>query len=231
MKFKGILFDHDGVLADSEGAHMRAWKLMLEENQIPFEERFFRSAIGRTGPEILEMLLAVTRPDLELSTAQIVQWVDRKNEIYRAGINSGIRLLTYPGVKEGLERYRASGGKTAVVSNARRNELLAGLTATGLVSLFDIIFSRDDVPRPKPDPSAYQTAADALGIENEDVLAIDDSPTGLQSALLARIPCVSVLTTHSREHLEMPVPGRNELQPIEIFETMDDFFYWINHSQ
>ena len=96
-----------------------------------------------------------------------------------------------PGARELLRELRAAGVPTALVTMSLRR------MAEDIVSLigfdaFDVIVGGDDVERPKPFPDPYLQAADALGIDIADAVALEDSPTGLQSALSARAVAIGV---------------------------------------
>jgi HAD superfamily hydrolase (TIGR01509 family) len=221
---RAILFDHDGVLAASEVLHMLAWEKMLLEKGIPFRREDFHDQIGKTSPEILVTLAAKHKPHLRLSPDQIYEWTDLKNVYYRHLLQEGPGMAPYPGVPEGLAKMKQMGIQAAVVSNARRNELVAGLQATGLFPHFAAIVARDDVPAPKPDPGHFLAACHLIGVEPSQCIGIDDSPTGLQSSLLAKIPTATVTNSFPRKHLEQPVPGRPDLKPFRIFSSMEEFF-------
>jgi beta-phosphoglucomutase len=221
---KAVLFDHDGVLANSEAAHMRAWRRMLQEKGVPFSESDFAGQIGRTGPEILQALVEKHRPDLQLDRTTVVEWVDLKNVYYRKGLISGPQLEPFDGVREGLAWMKAVGMRCAVVSNARRSELVSGLKATGIEPYFSSIVSRDDTPASKPDPTHFLTACAELGLKPSECWGIDDSPTGLTSSLLAGLVTFSVTTSFAEEELQTPVPGRPDLRPKKIYASMREFF-------
>jgi beta-phosphoglucomutase-like phosphatase (HAD superfamily) len=114
-----------------------------------------------------------------------------------------------------------------VVSNAKRRELKASLSLLKIEEYFKVVLSRDDVPRPKPDPGPFEFAALSLGAAPADCVAIDDSPTGLEGALLAGCVTASVTTNYPRSALESPVPGRSDLRPVWIGDTMEAFFAWV----
>ena len=67
-------------------------------------------------------------------------------------------------------------------------------------------------------------AAASLGFEPGDCLAVEDSPTGIESALVGKVPAAAVLTNFSRQVMEAPVPGRPDLKPVWIGESMLKLF-------
>jgi len=87
-----------------------------------------------------------------------------------------------PGAQALLRSLRAGGIKTAIVTMSRHRlaEHVAGLID---FDAFDAVLGGDDVPRPKPHPDPYLAGADALGVSIDDCVALEDSPTGLRSAV------------------------------------------------
>lgn len=211
---KAILFDHDGVLAKSEPLHWRAWGLLLQEMGLPFDEGVIRSQVGRTGPEILGHVLDLHRPGWTPSEYPLDELVHRKNVHYLSRVPA--ELKAYDGVPELLRWLKGQGIGRVVVSNARRRELVTALDALELTPLFDCVLSRDDLSAPKPDPMAYLTGAAMAGQEPTDCWAVEDSPAGIESALLGGIPSVAVLTNYSDAAMRTPVPGRPDLKPALI---------------
>src|SRR5690606_24790410 len=107
----------------------------------------------------------------------------KKNDYYLESAQT--QLAVYPGVREGLSWAKSQGIPCGVVSNAKRRELMASLKLLKLEEFFGVVISRDDVPKPKPDPGPFEYAALSLGAKPSECIAIDDSPTGLEGALLA----------------------------------------------
>lgn len=219
---RAILFDHDGVLVASEPLHWAAWGILLKKLNLPYVEAELRDRVGKTAPEILQQLLDIHKPGWDKSLYDLNALAQEKNEHYIALALTGLK--TYPGVREGLLWLRENGIRAAVVSNAKRRELVAALKLLGIDQLFDLIVSRDEPSHPKPDPAPYLYGAAALGIEIEDCLAVEDSPTGIESALVGKVPAVAVLTNFSEAVMQSPVPGRPDLQPILIVPTIQAFF-------
>lgn len=223
---KAILFDHDGVLVSSEVLHYNAWGIMLREVlQINIEDFEFHKFVGRTAPQIMTMILDAKKPGWSESDYDIHALAMKKNDYYLDAAEKGLNL--YPGVREGLEWLKSKNIKTAIVSNAKRREIDFSVTNLKIKPYFDILLSRDDVPKPKPSPMAFQTAVDYLGLTSKDCIAIDDSPIGLESSLLAGIPSVSVLSSYKESELIAPIPGRPDLKTIFIAKDMIDFFNWL----
>jgi HAD superfamily hydrolase (TIGR01509 family) len=222
---KAILFDHDGVLVTSEQLHFLAWQQLLKDIGLPWSEIRFDGMVGRPAPVILTTLLDQFKPGWKTEDYDVDALALKKNDYYLGYAQTQLGL--YPGVREGLAWAKANGIPCGVVSNAKRRELKASLSMLKIEEYFGVVLSRDDVVKPKPDPGPFEFAALSLGVPPEDCVAIDDSPTGLEGALLAGCITASVTTNYPRAALEVPIPGRSDLRPVWIGDTMDAFFSWI----
>jgi HAD superfamily hydrolase (TIGR01509 family) len=224
---QAILFDHDGVLVASEALHNEAWGVLLHELGMEYSPDEIQRLVGRTAPQILRSELNRQRSGWRAEDYDLDALALRKNDHYLDLLTT--RLRPYPGVREGLEWLRDNGIRAAVVSNAKRRELTSALEGLGLAPFFSAILSRDDLRAPKPDPDAYLTGALHAETDPARCLVVEDSPPGLQSALLGGVPAAAVMTNFPREALQQPVPGRPDLRPVWIGSSMVDFFAWLRN--
>jgi beta-phosphoglucomutase len=222
---KAILFDHDGVLVTSEELHFLAWQQLIRDLGLPWEKMAIANLVGRPAPVIIRTLLDEFRPGWSEKEYNLDELATKKNDYYL--VYAQTQLAPYPGVREGLAWAQKNGIPCGIVSNARRRELNASMSLLNLGHYFQVIVSRDDVPRSKPDPGHFEYAALALGIPPAECIAIDDSPVGLEAALLAGCLTASITTNYPRNILEFPIPGRPDLRPEWIGDTMDQFFDWV----
>nr|WP_234880235.1 HAD family phosphatase [Mycolicibacterium litorale] len=130
-----------------------------------------------------------------LTARALEEWVRRERDEVTAHLGSVLR--PDPRVLEPLRRVSRAYGLAAVSSSALMR-LKACFTATGLDGLIpaDVRFSAEDsLPSPtsKPDPAIYRFALDALGIQPEQAVAIEDSVPGVASAVAAEIPTIGNL--------------------------------------
>ena len=220
--FKAVLFDYDGVLVDSESTHFQAWMQLLSELKLEVSPSMIHQNVGKTAPTILSILLDEYRPGWDPEKINISELAQRKTDLYFEFARKG--LTPYPGVKEGTLWLQSKKIKMAVVSNARRKELLINLEQMGIASRMETILSREDVPSNKPNPIPYLMAAGFLNYAPHECVAVEDSPTGLEAALLAGVPVVAVTTSFSKAQLETPIPGRPDLKPFWITKSIQNFF-------
>lgn len=222
---QAVLFDYDGVLVASDPIHLSAWMQLLAELNLPSDKKIIQEGIGKTAPEIIRQILDLHQPGWDPVKYDVHQLAVRKNDCYLEFAKKALQV--YPGVIPGLQWLRSQNIKTAIVSNGKRRDIDRTMDLLGLGGYFDQTVSRDDVVAFKPDPTPYLFAAASLGIEPSRCMAVEDSPTGLEAALLAKIPTAAVLTTFPETALKNPVPGRPDLSPLWIGSSIQSFFDWL----
>lgn len=191
MTVEAVLWDMDGTLLDSE----KLWDIPLYE----FVEKLGgtlslatrQAMVGSSVPRTMSMLFAevgVERPSEE-DVADGAAWIMRRTEeVFRAG------LPWRPGAREALRAVRDSGVPMALVTSTERQLTEVALDTIGR-DLFDVTVCGDEVDRRnKPLPEPYLKAARLLGVDPTRCVAIEDSPTGVASAVAAGctvlvVPC------------------------------------------
>jgi beta-phosphoglucomutase len=190
MAVRAVLFDFDGVIADTENHHIAAWQRTLTALgwQVP-DDVAARSA-ELDDRQFLRELFATQG----IVGGEIDAWVRKKQVLTIQMLRDAPRL--YPGVVELVGQLRGR-VRMAVVSGTWRENVEAVLTSSGLDQAFEFIVGKEDVSAVKPDPEAYQLALSRLEVGPGDVVAIEDSPTGLAAASAAGRVCIAV--GHRRE--------------------------------
>ncbi|MCX8132993.1 MAG: HAD family phosphatase [Roseococcus sp.] len=182
--FRAVLFDCDGVLADSEGlvntivaeeVTARGWAMDGERARQEF--------LGLALPDMLPRIVRRTGPLPPGWAAALTARIERELER---------RLEPIPGAPEAVTRLAARGVPLAVCSNSGRAELHRKLRLLGLAGVFaGRVFSFEDVPRPKPAPDLYLAGAAACGMTPGECLVVEDSAPGVVAALAAGCRVVS----------------------------------------
>ena len=180
---RGVLFDLDGVLADTEPLHWAAYREVLLELgvDVGIDEYRHRFISRGGGPEyaVEQYRLPITADELR----------ERKLPRYLALLRRGVQPR--PGARAALERLRG-GYHTAVATNSVRTEVDLILGALGLAPLLDTVVTREDYRDAKPAPDAYLTAAARVGLGAEECIVIEDTPRGVGAALAAGMRAVAV---------------------------------------
>lgn len=192
---KAVVFDFDGVIVETEALQLRSYNALLSEfGREPISEQTFASEyVGLSTRTILAMLrdahgIAESVDDLET----------RKSDLYlQAATNAP--LEPRPGLVALLEELHSMDWELAIASSSSSATIETLLLKLGLRLYFARIFSAEEVERGKPWPDIYQHAVRELGADANRVVAVEDSPTGLESATEAGIPCIVVPSQFTSE--------------------------------
>jgi beta-phosphoglucomutase len=208
MALKAVLFDFDGVLADTENHHIAAWQRTLAALgwQIT-DEVAARSA--EVDDEVFAAELFAKRG---IPSAAVDDWVRKKQQLTVQLMASAPRV--YPGA---VELVRALEGRVrlAVVANTWRENVKAVLDAAGIAGAFETVIAKDDAAVAKSDLGPYLRALKRLRLAARSAAALEDSPAGLTSARAAGLRTIAV--GHRRAHGDWvgDAPFVVSLNPIE----------------
>lgn len=192
---KGVLFDMDGVLIDSESFICKAAILMFDELGLKVTPEDFKPFVGMGENSYLGGV--ADKYGLKISIADVKA---RTYQIYRTIIKG--RLSPLPGVKEFVEKCRKNGLKLAVATSADFVKMEASLSETGLNSdLFDATVNGLEVENKKPHPDIYNKAAEKLGLKPFECLVVEDAVSGVKAAIAAGCRCLAVTTSFGKNEL------------------------------
>jgi beta-phosphoglucomutase len=221
---QAIVFDFDGVIADSEMLHLRAYQHVLADEGIAISnQEYFDHYLGYDDVGVFKAL--AKEKGLALDDSRMRRLIERKGERYESLAAAGEML--FPGAADFI-RTAAATLPIAIASGALTHEIEEVLERAGLRPLFPIIVGADQTARSKPDPEPYQTAFARLReLSGRDLqpwrsVAIEDSKWGLVSARGADLRCVAVTNTYPADELradaELVVTGLHALS----LEALDD---------
>jgi HAD superfamily hydrolase (TIGR01509 family) len=186
---KAVIFDLDGVVADSHPIHEMAWKALLAEAGLdPQKIDVGFLYAGHPRRAILKHYLGV------LSDAEITRWGRRKDELYELAAQ---QLQTKPGVPRVLSQLREANVGCALATSAGRKRTFESLDHLGIKQHFSVVIAGDDVQNPKPAPDIFLLAVRRLGVEPGESVVVEDSVAGVQAAVSGGIKCVG-LTSFDR---------------------------------
>ncbi|HEX6498175.1 MAG TPA: HAD family phosphatase [Micromonosporaceae bacterium] len=189
-----MLFDMDGTLVDSE----KVWDVGLFELAARYGAVLSAAArarmVGTSMAESMQILHEDIGQPWRDPIASVTWLEDRVKELFADG------LVWRPGARELLREVRAAGLPTALVTATRRHLVDVALRTIGPDN-FDAVVCGDEVDETKPHPGPYLTAAARLGVAIGDCVAIEDSPTGVASALAAGATVVAVPSEVDLAHL------------------------------
>lgn len=181
---KGVIFDIDGTLVDSNDAHARSWTDTFAEAgyDVPFDA--VRPLIGMGADKLLPKTVGV-----EDDSRDGKMLLARRSEIFREKYLPHLRAL--PGSRALVDRVRAGGLDPIVATSARNDELKALLTAADVSDLMEEKATASDARRSKPDPDIVHAAIRRSGLAPESLVMIGDTPYDVEAATRAGVRIIA----------------------------------------
>lgn len=212
-----MIFDCDGVIAESEELHREAYNQVFAEFElgVSWSKDYYdvlQNTIGGGKPKMLyhfgrngwpasKLGPAPAESDEAAQTALVDALQDRKTEIYKEMVASG-RSSPRPGILELVDEGLATDGlKCAICSASTKDAVLKVLNSVlgpERLARFDCLLLGDDVSRKKPDPLIYALASERLGVPPEGCVVVEDSKIGLDAALGAGMACYITYTDSTK---------------------------------
>ena len=199
---RAVIFDFDGVIANSEPLHFRAYRDVLVDKGIALtESSYYERYLGYDDVGAFKAIAADT--GTAFADADMASLVARKavrlEELEKSG------SVLFPGARDAIMRM-ADAFPIAVASGALKAEILRVLEHEGLRGHFQFVVSAEDTPASKPDPAPYLLAAEKLrstvvDLQAHECVAIEDSKWGLVSARTAGMRTVGITQTYPASEL------------------------------
>ena len=213
---QAVIFDFDGVIADSEPLHFRAFQQALAEDGLELAPKEYYARY--LGYDDVGMFQAFGEDrGLPMNAERVTELVARKGTKLQAMLHGGSVL--FPGAVE-FVRTAAGAVPIAIASGAMRHEIQEVIEAAGVANLFAAIVASGDTPESKPSPAPYRLAFERLqdftgtALDAQRCVAIEDSRWGLESARGAGLRCVGVTNSYPADELagaELVVSGLQAL--------------------
>jgi HAD superfamily hydrolase (TIGR01509 family) len=183
---QAIIFDFDGTILETEYPDYLCWQETFQEHQCELPYTLWLNAVGGSAIDFdpygyLEQQIGRTVDRAALTTR-------RRERMHALITQERIR----PGVIDVIAGAQRLGIHLGVASSSKREWVEGYLTRFGLREPFEVICTRDDVERVKPDPALYRLAVNKLGIQPAAAVAIEDSRNGMMAAKAAGLKCVVV---------------------------------------
>jgi HAD superfamily hydrolase (TIGR01509 family) len=219
MAIRGLLFDFDGLLVDTETPSRLAYEELYREHghELPLDK--WATLVGTIGAPFdpddhLEQL--VGRP---LDRDRMTKWLRaREHEL------CDLEDLR-PGIEDYLAQAERRGLATAIVSSSTREWIAQHLERLDRLNGWDVILAADgDTEVAKPRPTLYLKALDALGLQPEEAIAFEDSLNGVRAAKAAGLFCVAVpnpiTATFALDDADLVIESLEEVPLAELLEQL-----------
>lgn len=197
MTVKAIVFDFDGVLADSEMLHLRVYNELLAPAGVKLStDEYYERYLGFDDEGAFQQI--ARERNLLLGDEEIEMLITEKARRFEALV-AGSDVL-YPTAAACVRRLGAQ-WPLGIASGAQRGEIELMLRGAGLLDAFRFIVAAGETDNGKPAPDPYLRAAELHGVPPNACVAIEDSHAGLDSARAAGMRTVAIGTTYPRETL------------------------------
>ena len=186
---KAVIWDMDGVIADTAPYHLKAWQEVFQKRGVTFTEENFRHSFGQRNDTIIRDILG------ESTSKTVIDAISRdKERKFRNTVRQNIKPL--PGVIELIKSLAPHGFKLALASSAPIENIKLLTKSLVIDNCFHAVVSGSDVTEGKPSPQVFLLAAQRLGVEPRNCVVIEDAIAGITAAKRAGMYCLAVTNTH-----------------------------------
>jgi len=193
-KAKAVIWDMDGVIADTGPYHFSAWQEVFQKRGVDFTEDDFRRKFGQRNDTIIRNTLGEG-----ISQSEIDAIASDKERNFRQRVRHNIKSL--PGAIKLITSLKEHGFSMALASSAPMENIQLVTRGLDIESLFQAIVSGREVNEGKPSPQGFLLAAQKLGVEPKNCIVIEDAIAGVTAAKRAGMRCLAVANTHPRKNL------------------------------
>lgn len=194
-RIRGVCFDLDGLLVDTEGMHVRAYQDVAAHIGVELSETYLNSFLGAPTQENLKRIMG----DFQVPLSRFDELLQLRYRSYESILNAS-PLSLMRGAGKCLETVRSKRQRAALVTSSIRRHAQAVLDAVKdhlhdgvrVKDFFDCMVFGDEVDRCKPAPDLYLEAMHRMGVDPKEAVALEDSEAGIHSAKAAGLFVVAV---------------------------------------
>lgn len=214
MKYKGLIFDLDGVIVDTAKFHYLAWKRIASSLGFDFSEKDNEALKGVSRDKSLEILLSIGNIQLDCETKKELS--EKKNIWYKEYIKTLNEKDIIGGAKEFIKNAKNSGYKLSVGSASKNCRTI--LNYINIENYFDAIVDGNMVTKAKPDPEIFLLCAKKLEIEPLQCIVFEDAISGVKAAKNAGMYAVGIGKKEVLKDADEVIPDfYNEKLKIKLF--------------
>ena len=192
MTIKGIIFDFDGLIVDTETPELKAWQELFRRFDVEFSFDEYAQTIGMIYDDTSALDILESRLSTPIDKARLFkEFKKRKVELIDA---QPLRS----GVLDVLKSAKSIGLKIGLASSAKLEWVNRYIQKHEISQYFECVRTRENVANPKPDPELYQATLVCLGLKARQVIALEDSINGVSAARAAGVHTVAVPNSVTR---------------------------------
>ncbi len=192
---KGLIFDFDGLILDTETPAYQAWKKIYSQYGCTLPLNLWKSSIGTNDQYFDPLIYLHSISHSVINDKEIV-------DVYRKVVEGLVlKKQILPGIFELIKAAQKRQLKLAIASSSPINWVKKYTILFGIHDFIDCYATQEDVKHTKPEPDLYLIALKKLALDSKDVVALEDSPYGVESAKKACIFTIAI-PSHLTQHLD-----------------------------
>ena len=188
MRYKGIIFDLDGVICSTDEYHYQAWKALADRLGIPFDRE--RNNLLRGVSRMASLEIILEKSSCAYTDGEKAAFAEEKNVLYRRLLAQMSPADLSDDVKNTLCAFRKTDLKLAIGSSSKNTPFI--LERIGLGSFFDAVADGNCITHSKPHPEVFLKAAEMLGYDPRDCLVVEDAHAGVEAAAAGGFDCAAI---------------------------------------
>ncbi|MBR3741230.1 MAG: beta-phosphoglucomutase [Clostridia bacterium] len=188
MRYKGIIFDLDGVICSTDEYHYQAWKTLADRLGIPFDRERNNLLRGVSRMESLHIVLE--KGNRVYTEEEKAAFAEEKNTLYRRLLAQMSPTDLSDDVKGTLEALRKTDLKLAIGSSSKNTPFI--LERIGLGGFFDAVADGNCITQSKPHPEVFLKAASLISLSPQDCLVVEDAHAGVEAAVAGGFDCAAI---------------------------------------
>ncbi|WP_238902016.1 MULTISPECIES: beta-phosphoglucomutase [unclassified Clostridium] len=178
MRYKGVIFDLDGVICHTDKYHYYAWKELADSLGIYFDEIINNRFRGVSREKCMEILLEGYNNTI--SDTEKTMLAEKKNDLYRELLkNLSSKDLDFD-IKETLDKLKEKGISLAIGSSSKNTMFILG--QLGIKDYFNAVSDGNNISKSKPNPEVFLKAAAFMGLSPKECLVVEDAKAGIEAA-------------------------------------------------
>ncbi|MEE8618797.1 MAG: HAD family phosphatase [Dehalococcoidales bacterium] len=193
-KLEAVIWDMDGVIADTALYHFQAWQEVFQKRGINFTEEDFKHNFGQRNDSIIRYAIGKN-----VLPGEVDVIANEKEENYRQRVAQNIKSL--PGAIELIASLKEHGVKMAIASSAPMENIQLVTRGLAVDNYFHVIVWGREVTEGKPSPQAFLLASKRLEVEPKNCVVIEDAVAGVTAAKRAGMKCLAVTNSHPKKSL------------------------------
>ncbi|WFQ92910.1 beta-phosphoglucomutase [Mycoplasma feriruminatoris] len=189
MKFKGVIFDLDGVITDTAPLHFLAWSQAVKTIGITnLDESFLDKLRGISRKESLQVIL--NSYNLKLNESEFNNLLEHKNTLYKKALLSIDKSWILPGIVDFIKDLKTNNIKICLGSSSFNAKDI--LTKLELINDFDYLVDPSEIKNSKPAADIFIKASQLLNLDPSLCVVIEDAIAGVKASRAANIYCIGI---------------------------------------